>query len=537
MGHLPFISTMAVIVQSRTRVFPESHGQSSQPKTEPLSILDATVLNFATSGCVLFYPDSLDKNRLLISLRKTLDAYPQWAGQLKFSKYNPHAGHKYRQGRLELFYDSASDPGIECIMADCGGPMPLMIPPASEGRTWDATKVEYQALLDMDTPFGLNEANDPTGVPSMKVQFTSFSTPGLAIAIGLLHPLADAQSLLHFAHSWASTNRALSSFSSLPKLGPTFNPSSLDLGAAGDIDALKPNPSIFEKSRKLPLHRYDYWASAATAPEWALPNCKIPAEVNVTVNSLEKGPPIPWETWKMEAPVSHVNYFFSAAEAHAIYLHVAAQTTARISHQDALLAHVWAALIRARGLEEGEEHFMDVSVDVRRRLNPSLPPSFIGSPIINAACPTTASRSITPLDLAKDVGRKAASIRNTVMKFDADNTASLLHEMAFELGAQRRWNCFLGDYHVIATSWIGIGLGDVVFEEGVRSLWVEALLPPCESMVQLKEGIGEVQPENGDKTGEKWSREWWRNGVTLSIWLREDIMERLIRDEHLRAFA
>jgi len=36
----------------------------------------------------------------------------------------------------------------------------------------------------------------------------------------------------------------------------------------------------------------------------------------------------------------------------------------------------------------------------------------------------------------------------------------------------------LADYHVIATSWIGIGLGDVVFEEGVRSLWVEALLPP-----------------------------------------------------------
>lgn len=469
---------MAINIQSRTRIFPESYGQPIRSRSEPLSILDATVLNFATSGCVLFYPCSLDPDRLLTSLKKTLNAYPQWAGQLKFSKFNPEAGHGQRQGRLELSYNSAADPGIEFIMASCDSPLSSMMPPTNAKGTWDATNIDYQAFLNMETPFGLNDTNNLAGVPSMKVQFTSFNTSGLAIAIGLLHPLADAQTLFHFIHSWAATNRALSKSSSLPMLNPIFNPSALDVRAAGNIDTPNHDPSTFKKARGLPLHRYDYWSSAPTAPQWALPKCKIPPELNITDASLEKGPQIPWNTWEMEAPVSHTKFFFSAAETHAIYLHAAANTTVRISHQDALLAHVWAALTRARGLQEGEEHFMDVSVDVRRRLKPPLPPSFIGSPIINAACPTTVSASSELSDIARDVGRKAASIRNTIMKFDAESTACLLHEMAFELGAQRRWNCFLGDYHIIATSWVGIGMGDVVFEEGVRSLWVEALLPP-----------------------------------------------------------
>lgn len=69
----------------------------------------------------------------------------------------------------------------------------------------------------------------------------------------------------------------------------------------------------------------------------------------------------------MGAPVSHTQFCFPFAETHAIYLRVAANTTVRTSHQDALPAHVSAALTPARGLEEGEEHVMDVSVDILQR--------------------------------------------------------------------------------------------------------------------------------------------------------------------------
>lgn len=66
------------------------------------------------------------------------------------------------------------------------------------------------------------------------------------------------------------------------------------------------------------------------------------------------------------------------------------------------------------------------------------------------------------------LGGKAANIRNTISLFTPTNKAAILHEIAFELGARRRWNCFLGDKHVIVTSWVDIGLEDVMFEKGEK---------------------------------------------------------------------
>ena len=531
--YIEVYAKMTINIQSRSRLFPSLHHQIDQETIKPLSILDATVLDFSTSGCVLFYAQPLNLDLLKRSLEKTLDAYPQWAGQIRFSQYKPDAGHHHRQGRLELAYGTSADPGIEYIVARADYPMSAMIPSPEATKIWDATQVDYQALLNMDTPFGLNKVDDPKGVPSMKVQFTTFTSPGVAVAIGLLHPLADAQTLLHFTHDWAAVNRAL--FSSLPVPAPTpvFKSSLLDNAAAGDINASTPDPAVLEKASKLPLHRYDFWASAddAACPDWARDTCQIPAELDMKEDELVKGPQVPWGSWDRAAPVSHVNFFFTHAEVHAMYLQAAAHSPMRLSHQDALLAHLWSALVRARRLEEGSTHYLDITLDVRRRLKPALPSSFIGSPIFNAACATIASNTMLPDDLAKKVGERAASTRKTIQEFDADSMAALLHEMAFEPGAQRRRNGFLGDNHVIVTSWLGIGLGDVVFEPDVRSVWAEALMPSCDGVLQVMEGSGGMEQKT-EKTDL-----WWTNGITASVWLKTDVMERLIVDENLRTFA
>ena len=548
---------MPIPVQKRLRVHPSSHtGGSTQPKTIPLSILDATVLNYSTSGCIWFYPGSQTEesvHRLInLSLPKTLDAYPQWAGHLRFASYDLNAGHTHRQGRLELEHGGPEDQGVEVMLAKADCPMEAMIPSneSRNGRFWDATEVDYQNLLDMSTPFAPDEAQDPKPLPCMKIQLTTFPTGGLAIAIGLAHPLADAQTLLHFAHSWAATNLALSSSSPLPTLTPVFNPSLLDKAAAGDIDAFTPNHRILEKAAPLPLHRYDYWASGGpSCPEYALPATKIPDELShLSEKEIARGAKIPWESWDLAAKVAHVDFFFSGEEVHGIYERAAGKAGGRISHLDALLAKMWGALIRARrdcaggGLEVGDEHWLDVSIDVRRRVEPKLPAGFIGSPIMNVGIITTVPATQSPgkggVDI--DLGGKAANIRNTISLFTPTNTAALLHEMAFELGAQRRWNCFLGDKHVIVTSWVGIGLEDVVFEKGEKPVWVESILPPCEGTVQVMEGlsprdVGEGQ-ENGEREVGK-AGEWWRNGVTLSVWLKEDVMGRLVEDGGLRVFG
>ena len=285
--------TMPITVQNRLRVRPSSHsGESTQPKTIPLSILDAAVLNYSTSGCIWVYLGSQTEesvHRLIsLSLPKTLDAYPQWTDHLCFASYDLNIGHTHRQGRLELESGGQEDQGVEVILAKADCLMEAMIPSneSRNGRFWDATEVDYQNLLDMSTLFAPDKLK-------------TFPTDGLAIAIGRPHPLADAQILLYFAHSWAATNLTFSSSGPLPTLTPAFNPSLLDNAAAGDKDAFTPNHSILEKAAPLPLHRYDHWASGGpSCPEYALPAAKIPYELSrLSEKETARGPRIPWESW------------------------------------------------------------------------------------------------------------------------------------------------------------------------------------------------------------------------------------------------
>ena len=537
---------MAITLHSRSRIFPVSHvPSSSQPKIEPLSIIDANVLHFGKSACIWFYDGSLDTDRLISSLRKTLDAYPQWAGQLRFADYNPDAGHVHRQGRLELSYGSSSDPGVECILAEAEFAMSSMIPPDEGTKHCDVTHIDYSKLLDMKTKFALYDSKEYQGLPSMKIQVTSFKDGGVAIFVAIVHSLADAAALLTFMKDWSVTNLSLSSSKPTPKLHPLLDPSLIDAAAAGNIDAKSPDPAILDAASKLPVHRYDLWASTGPAtPPWAYPLPKIPPELATQSHDIKLGKPVPYHTWDPMVPCSHTTFFFSAAETHAIYLHASANTPTRISHQDALLAHLWAALIRARGLKEGEEHFLDVTIDGRRRLQKSLPASFVSSPIFNVGIVTKVSATTTTTstsNLARDLADKAATIRSAVARFDGEAVAALLHEMCFELGGQRRWNCFLGDYHTIVTSWVGVGVWDVVFEEGKRVRWAEAFIPPCDGVVIVCEGGRRGDCDHGDDDdvngGSESKREWWSKGVNLHVYLRSDVMRRLMEDEGLRAFA
>ena len=526
---------MAITIQSRSRIFPDPYVPSSHPKVEALSIIDAIVLHFAKSACIWYYDGSLNIDRLISSLRKTLDTYPQWAGQLRFAEYNPDAGHVHRQGRLELSYGSLSDPGVEFILAEADFSISSILPPDETAGHWDATHVDYRRFLDIETEFALQDSKEYQGLPSMKVQFTTFKNGGIAVAVGVVHSLADAATLLTFMKDWAATNLALSFSRPVPKLQRLFNPSLIDASAAGNINAKSPDPSILEAAAQLPVHRFDYWASAGPAtPSWVLRSTKIPPELASQSQGIKLGKPVPYHTWDATAPCSHTTFFFSAAETHAIYLDAAAKTQKRISHQDAVLAHLWAALIRARGLKEGEEHFIDISIDGRRRLQKPLPPSFIGSPIFNAGVATKVRSSTSP---AKDVADKAAAIRNTVAQFDGEAVAALLHEMCFELGGQRRWNCFLGDYHTIVTSWVGIGLREVVFEAGKKARWAEALIPPCDGVVIVGEGGTRVDEDDDVKEGTDIKKDWWSKGVNLTVYLRSDVMRRLVADEGLRVFS
>ena len=75
-----------------------------------------------------------------------------------------------------------------------------------------------------------------------------------------------------------------------------------------------------------------------------------------------------------------------------------------------------------------------------------------------------------------------------------------------------------------------------MFEEGKKVRWAEPLLPSCDGVVVVGEGgIGRGDAKEGG--GYEIQNEWWAGGVCLNVYLRSDVMRRLMEDEGLRAFA
>lgn len=69
---------------------------------------------------------------------------------------------------------------------------------------------------------------------------------------------------------------------------------------------------------------------------------------------------------------------------------------------------------------------------------------------------------------------------------------------------------------------------------------MESILTPCEGTVQVMEGLSSRDVREGERNGEREVGkvgEWWRNGLTLRVWLKEDVMGRLVEDGGLRVFG
>ena len=107
--------------------------------------------------------------------------------------------------------------------------------------------------LGLKEPFDRNQ-------PCVTLQITEFNCGGLSIAAKIAHVLADAHSLSLLVHDWSATITAMVLNEQLPALNPIFDPLLLDTAAAGDLKQPNPNLNLRERARKMPCHRYDWWA-------------------------------------------------------------------------------------------------------------------------------------------------------------------------------------------------------------------------------------------------------------------------------------
>jgi hypothetical protein len=501
----------------------------------PLSLLDATTANFALTSAVWLmerptiehYSTSLS-NHLRAALRITLNAYPQWCGFLKSilsidgddiaPEANSFPAHAKRYGRVYVHYGTSADPGVEFVEATSPTTVDDLyrIETPKRRALWNRRE-DGVTLTQFVPPTVLVNALQPNNKdahglyrPTMAVQCTQLACGGFVLAAKIAHPLADITALTHFVRDWASVSRAMLAEAALPILSPVFEPSRLDEYAAGDLDAGDADGAILKHALALPMHRYDWWAPPARPP---LP---FPPDLPLT------GKPLPWAQYT-KAPVDQYTVHFSRAQIEhlwrkAIQVDSVGSSRLKISRHDALLAHIWSCVVRARGLQEDQS---PVHCDLVLGTRPAfqLGDSFVGSPIVMLNIEMAASRVASGAAL----GPIASCIRETIATVnDAQPLAAHLHSIAYEKSPQRIWQAFLGQRHLLVTTWARAGIYDLDFGLGSRIRYADGEVPCVDGCVLIVDG-----PPTCSDTAK---RTWTDNGVEVTLPLRCEDMERLLQD-------
>lgn len=514
-----------------------------------LSLLDATVANFSlTNATWLFEKPAGSRNvdfqqlaaGLKDSLRTALDAYPWWCGRVKMVvTTDGNAGeeaahlppHARRYGRLYVQYGTSEDPGVEVITATSSETLDSLYPaqrpttqPIWSGK--DAPLGPFIPSSPQVNPRQPDEldANGHRKAP-LAVQITGLACGGWTLAVKSTHPLADITTLVSFVKDWAALHQAKMTAQPEPQMKRQLESWRVDDLASGNIDADSPDPNIVSTTTNLSFHRYDWWHPAAQK------TCPWPVEIPKAFKDEVQRPVgkvMPWEEWDVTAPVSNYTIHFSQAQVEVLYRRASSRresvvengNTQRISRHDAVLAHIWSCIVRARGLQDDDD---PVHCDLTYGLRPvlGLGESFVGSPIILVNVELsgrTASSSLAPV---------AQKIRETISSVRPSDLSAHLHAVSFEKTPQRLWQAFLGRRHILVTTWARAGLYDVNFfgtggdsSAGIR--YADGLMPPLDGVILVKEA-----PPSGRKVD---TRSWTEDGVDVSIHLRKEDMERLIAD-------
>ena len=532
--------------KSSKRISRLSHSFREAAKTVTLSICDASVGDFGCTSAVWFFDapkpgaSQLTVQHLELTLRKTLDAYPHFCGLVRMMDYDatlpePRT-HLQRYGRLEVCYGGSADVGCEFVEASCSMSLEAVIP-APRVRTmnmplWNRDAFSANAFFPPSWRVKLaRPVYDDTAArnPAMIVQITTFACGGLAVGVKFTHSLADAHTLNHFMQDWARMSRTKLRGLAPVSLSPVFDPRLFD-ATVRDIDASSPDPALIAQAERLPRNRFDWWISdqSFTGGPAMIPT---PFQSNLEARKPE-GVKMPWDECDLKVTISHYMIHFRKDQVQRIWEGCYSKEVPASRH-DVITAHVWAAINRARGLQDDEKLVhCDVTLGLRRRLSPPLGDAFIGSPILLADVALTGREACA---LTKKNGTSAdlslitSKLRSAVAQFTPSAIGAHFHQIAHQFSPQRIWHAFMGLRHVIVTSWVHGGVYQVNFAGNNAGVprYVELDRPDIDGCIQIVEAppIG----ASGDDTVEK-ARHWCDDGVDVYVHIEAKAMEKLVKD-------
>lgn len=507
-GHLTI--TRTVVVHPDQRV--------ESPIKTRLSIIDAEVLRYSPTAAVWFYPKNeeyLNFDRLEASLRKTLSFYPHLCGQLDWDE-KPF-------GRVAITYGTPSDPGAFLALSTSTKRLEELFPASISGtisRTWETEDV---LPLYLHLPLALhNVYEEPKGLPSLFVQLTKFACGGFGISVKIPHALADLSTLSHFMRVWTFVNLHHPDTPELPQyLVPIFDPALVDKFAQLEISA--------EESRAfvdgLPLHRFDWFSTPKENVPFFMKQDTVPLPHLLPLKA-KAAAPIPLETWNMTASdIETRTIFFSSTDLDKLYAKASHSngSSSKVSRLDAVLAHVWRNIIlskkatvlqtsRVVNSPANDQFHLNLTVGMRKRLQPPLSDAFVGSPLIIGASSVSAQDDF-------DLAKLASILRTSTSKFDSNALQHMLHDISHWDSPLRFWTSLAGNQHNIVTSWLREGLYDIEFGPSIKPIYMEPGVFRGDGVMVINEA-GPTDPA---------SPHWHAHGVLLRISMPQEAMAHFLQ--------
>ncbi|KAJ6355292.1 hypothetical protein OIU77_005806 [Salix suchowensis] len=258
--------------------------------------------------------------------------------------------------------------------------------------------------------------------PLVVLQVTRFKCGAVSLGVGLHHILADGTSALHFINSWSDVARGL----------PVSTPPFIDRTLLRARDP--PNPTFHHN-------------------EYDPPPSMNPPPPQITPEQLDA----------LKAKVRTED------------------GTVRYSTYETITAHIWRSMCKARGLSDDQASKLYISTDGRFRLNPQLPPGYLGNVLF-----TTTVMGLSGEIQSKPLVRTMERIRGGLRRMDDEYLRSALDY----IGAQPDLNALKRGPHTYASpnlnivSWIRLPVHDADFGWG-RPLFMGPARVFCEGNAYL----------------------------------------------------
>ncbi|KAI3524299.1 hypothetical protein L1887_02952 [Cichorium endivia] len=262
-------------------------------------------------------------------------------------------------------------------------------------------------------------SGDISSYPLFITQVTHFKCGGVSLGCGLHHTLSDGLSSLHFINTWSDVTRGLS----------VAIPPFLD---------------------RTVLHARDPPSPLFDHVEYHTP----PSMITSSNNKLADTSPDPVSTSILRLTFDQINAIKSKCKGDGnVYL----------STYEILAAHLWRCACKARGLLHDQSTKLYVATDGRSRLNPPLPPGYLGN-VVFTATPIAESGELEYESLANSAKR----IHNELAKMDDMYLRSAIDylELQPDLSALIRGPTYFGSPNLNINSWTRLPIYEADFGWG-----------------------------------------------------------------------